>query len=131
MVKPEYLHKIQEGGWKVAAASTSFLPSIGGEHWLAVGDAAFTFDPIASQGISQALTSGYYAACAARDLLQGKKDAVMAYGLTLLKATDGFFREWTGIYQAEQRFKDAPYWRQRHLLRPVRLPWWAEQQAQT
>lgn len=127
----EYLQKVQEGGWKVAAASTSFSPSIGGERWLAVGDAAFTFDPIASQGISQALTSGYYAAFAARDLLQGKKEALMAYTLTLLKATDGFFREWTGIYQAEQRFKDAPYWRQRHRLCPVQLPWWEEHKAWT
>ncbi|GEM44573.1 hypothetical protein DC3_02080 [Deinococcus cellulosilyticus NBRC 106333 = KACC 11606] len=123
---PAYLEKIHQGGWKVAPASVTFLSQVAGERWLAVGDAAFTFDPIASQGISQALASGYYAACAARDLLQGRKEAILAYTLTLLKATEGFFREWAGIYQAEQRFGGSIYWQQRHNLRSVQLPWWQQ-----
>ncbi|GGJ26853.1 NAD(P)/FAD-dependent oxidoreductase [Deinococcus roseus] len=128
---PAYLASIREGGWKAAAASTSFLNRIAGKRWLAVGDAAFTFDPIASQGISQALSSGYYAALAARDVLNGKTEAGAAYALTLLKATDAFFREWRGIYQTEQRFAGSLYWKSRHQLPEVQLPWWEVFQTST
>jgi flavin-dependent dehydrogenase len=47
-------------------ASAGILSAIAGEGWMAVGDAASSFDPIASQGLFNALSSALVAAGALR-----------------------------------------------------------------
>ena len=49
------------------------------EGWLATGDAAVAFDPIASQGLFNALSSGFFAGNAAADTVAGDQDAVHIY----------------------------------------------------
>ena len=48
--------------------------------WLATGDAAVAFDPIASQGLFNALSSGFFAGNAAADSAAGDQDAAHIYG---------------------------------------------------
>lgn len=50
-----------------------------GEGWLAVGDAAAAFDPISSQGLTNSLSSAWFATHALRDHLQGDTRALDTY----------------------------------------------------
>lgn len=50
-----------------------------GPGWLAVGDAAASFDPISSQGLFNALSGGFFAGQAAADALAGEARAPKVY----------------------------------------------------
>jgi flavin-dependent dehydrogenase len=54
-------------------ASASILSAMAGEGWMAIGDAASSFDPIASQGLFNALSSAVVAAGALQS--SGRPDA--------------------------------------------------------
>ena len=54
-------------------ASASILSAMAGDRWMAVGDAASSFDPIASQGLFNALSSAVVAAGALK--FSGRPDA--------------------------------------------------------
>jgi len=98
----------------VLNAESTALDRCAGEGWLAVGDAAAAFDPIASQGLSSALASANAAAHAAYDYLQGKFDAAKAYTADML-ATHEFYLD--GVqqhYRLERRWSDQPFWKTRH-----------------
>ncbi|MCW2811307.1 MAG: hypothetical protein JWP61_1765, partial [Friedmanniella sp.] len=85
-----------------------------GPGWLAVGDAAITFDPLASYGIGTALGAGVYAAAAVAGHLAGRPDALPRYAAVV----DGLFAPYLVLrherYTAERRWPDAPFWRRRH-----------------
>jgi flavin-dependent dehydrogenase len=51
-----------EGKLRTCRADTGMLDRVGGERWVAVGDAAATFDPVSSQGLFWAFRSGIAAA---------------------------------------------------------------------
>jgi flavin-dependent dehydrogenase len=51
---------------------------VAGDSWLAVGDAASTFDPLSSQGIVKVLRSGVCASYAIADPLTGGIDPGLA-----------------------------------------------------
>lgn len=55
------------------------LSPCAGPGWLATGDAAAAFDPVASQGLFNALSGGFFAGNAAADALLGKPDALSVY----------------------------------------------------
>ena len=57
----------------------------GGHGWLAVGDAAAAFDPLAGYGVTFALGSGYYAARALLDDWRGDPVAFPAYAKLVAK----------------------------------------------
>src|SRR5262249_5330299 len=59
----------REGSPVLRAASSGWLETPAGPDWLAVGDAAFTLDPLSGQGIVKALADGLWAAFAAADAL--------------------------------------------------------------
>lgn len=64
-----------------------------GTAWIAVGDAALAFDPLASQGLFNALASGYFGARAACAHLAGDADALPVYGRLL----DNTFRRTAAV----------------------------------
>ncbi|WP_417210066.1 NAD(P)/FAD-dependent oxidoreductase [Antarctobacter sp.] len=57
----------------------ALLDRMSGTGWLATGDAAAAFDPIASQGLFNALSGGFFAGQAAADVLSGDPDAALVY----------------------------------------------------
>lgn len=60
-------------------ARNSRLSPCAGPGWLAAGDAAAAFDPIASQGLFNALSGGFFAGNAAADALAGEHHALSVY----------------------------------------------------
>jgi hypothetical protein len=94
-------------------ASTSYLTQRHGESWLAVGDAAFAYDPLSSYGITSALESGYYAGHAIADTLVGTEDALTAYDYLLCEAFTAYKEMHTHQYQLEKRWPEEEFWKRR------------------
>src|SRR6266849_9574720 len=63
----------------VMAANSSRLNRTIGKNWLAVGDAAITFDPLSAQGVHKALDSGLRAAHSLEGHLSGDDFALQGY----------------------------------------------------
>ncbi|MFL6293040.1 MAG: NAD(P)/FAD-dependent oxidoreductase, partial [Thermoanaerobaculia bacterium] len=84
-----------------------------GEAWLAVGDAALSFDPLSSQGISTALYCADKAASALGAVLDGDPGALPAYAALLDQIFSGYLQGHRLAYQAETRWADRPFWRRR------------------
>ena len=95
------------------SAETSFLAAVYGENWLAVGDAAFAYDPISSYGITSALGAGCYAGHAIADHLSGAEEAFPAYRYLVEKAFSDYLPFWDYQYALEQRWPGSPFWKKR------------------
>jgi flavin-dependent dehydrogenase len=104
--------RINEGGYLMNVpprrvdAGSARLDRAGGDGWLAIGDAALSFDPISSHGLLTALSTG------------------LAAGETSLPDYENFlettWRTYTQMrhacYATEQRWADAPFWRRRRAM---------------
>ncbi|PSL42691.1 flavin-dependent dehydrogenase [Chitinophaga niastensis] len=97
----------------VHTAATGYLQERYGHNWLAVGDAAFAYDPVSSYGISSALECGYYAGHAIADTLAGKKDALPAYDWLISQAFSAYKEMHRHQYQLEKRWQQEVFWKRR------------------
>ena len=96
------------------------LTSIAGDGWMAVGDAAAAHDPISSCGIGSAMGSGYYAARAIVELLQGRHPAREAYLSLMQRSYGAYLATYREQYARERRWADHPFWRARGSECPPR-----------
>lgn len=112
------ISRVEVGGGRGAgaaqlrlAASSTCLDMAAGVRWMAVGDAACAFDPIASQGLSQAMAS---ARAAADVIIDGAhRERMMDYSAAVQATWLHSERLRHEIYAAEPRWPDAPFWRGR------------------
>ncbi len=95
-------------GPDTGVARTSRLIEPVGEAWLAVGDAALAFDPIAGQGMLTALVTG---TSGAEAVLNGTG----AYRLQLETIWQTFLNSRTASYASEERWPKAEFWARRSL----------------
>ncbi|MFT5166294.1 MAG: 2-polyprenyl-6-methoxyphenol hydroxylase-like FAD-dependent oxidoreductase [Saprospiraceae bacterium] len=91
-------------------ADSSILEEVYGEGWVAVGDAAMTYDPISSHGILMAMVSARDASKAIQQYLKGHEDALENYQALLWAAFQHYTQQRTQFYKSERRYKDAAYW---------------------
>lgn len=84
-----------------------------GEHWVCAGDAALSFDPLSSHGITSALWSGRKAALASAALLDGDLSVINEYSHTLHLAWNQYIQQKAAMYAVERRFPDNPFWLRR------------------
>lgn len=104
--------------------ATSFrLDDPVGDGWIAVGDAASSFDPIAAQGIHKALEDGLLAADVVAARLRGGDRAAEYRGQVAARFhAYARAREW--LYGRERRWPAAPFWVRRRQRRVVRRSAW-------
>jgi len=95
------------------AAHGARLDPCAGPGWLAAGDAAVRFDPIASQGLLNAMFTGLAAAEAADRMLDGETAAIDEYTETVRGIFDAYRRHRALYYAEERRWPEAPFWRRR------------------
>lgn len=98
-------------------ASVGLSPNVAGKRWLAVGDAALSFDPLSSQGMHFA----FYSAIKARDAVcnavraADEQDAYLAMERYCTQISDVFEvnqRTRFLFYNQEARYRHAPYWQE-------------------
>lgn len=112
--------QLDEGGWQAErtlrphAADAAQHRPMAGPGWLAVGDAAVAFDPLASQGLFHALYCGLKAGPAVAAALNGSDESVAELALRLDEVFRQHRRQCKLHYLAERRFADRPYWQRRH-----------------
>jgi flavin-dependent dehydrogenase len=105
---------------RIMAAHTVRLTTVAGDGWLAVGDSAVGFDPLASHGISMAMGSGFHAASAIIAYFNGRNDAVRVYEQLIDRAFANYLLMHHDAYLREQRWPHELFWRRRHLhVNPV------------
>lgn len=100
----------------IHAASSHRLERITGEGWLAVGDAATTFDPLSSQGVFNGLRSGIMASYAISDCFKGTEAGQEKYEAILAKEFEEYLRTRADYYGQERRWENSPFWRRRYDL---------------
>ena len=105
----------------VSASSTIAQPITGAGH-VAVGDAACTVDPLSSQGILHALTSGRDAARAL--IAPDRSQAIPRYAREIMTRFRDDLHTRQQFCRSERRWRDSPFWRRRiaHLSPSTRLP---------
>ena len=98
----------------VNAAHSQRLERTTGEGWLAVGDAANTFDPLSSAGICKALRHGVMASYAIGDYFKGSVSSLKKYEAVVASEFEGYLSTRADFYGRERRWAHAPFWRRRH-----------------
>jgi flavin-dependent dehydrogenase len=97
-----------------ADAGTARLDRVVGPGWVAVGDAALSFDPLSSQGILTALFTGMRAGQAIDLALAGNLTKLDGYARRLDEIDRVYRRHRNIYYAAEARWPDRAFWRRRH-----------------
>lgn len=100
---------------KVVAAHSQHLSSVIGDAWLAVGDAASSYDPISSLGIYKSLLMSRFAAFAILDNLKGDSQGLRKYQLIISQDFEGYQSKKQDYYSQENRFKNESFWKRRQL----------------
>ena len=95
-------------------AETSYLDTMSGEGWLAVGDAAVSWDPLSSQGIATAILMGGRAAAVVAEHLQdrgnrARREWVADYHELLRRHCE----ERRDLACAVRRWPNSPFWSRR------------------
>jgi flavin-dependent dehydrogenase len=101
-----------------AAHSRKLMPQTG-PGWIAAGDAAVSFDPLASMGIGYALLSGIEAGRVAHNVLTGSGKLAETYAKSINHHFARYMKLRAAYYQCEQRWPGQPFWRRRHMSYPV------------
>jgi 2-polyprenyl-6-methoxyphenol hydroxylase-like FAD-dependent oxidoreductase len=95
------------------SANGSFLEPPIGDHWLAVGDAALTIDPIAARGLLHALYTGSVAGASIERKLSGQATTFDEYARTVASLVAEYQRLWRIGYARETRFPGSTFWQRR------------------
>lgn len=103
----------EPGSLSVCTAPSFMLDRVVGQRWLAVGDAASAYDPISSQGIFKALSEGLSAGRTIVEVLAGRSDALADHQQDVEQRFDAYAQQRAYFYAKEQRWPDAPFWRER------------------
>jgi len=98
----------------VHAAYSHRLERMVGDAWLAVGDAAMTFDPLSSQGILKGLRSGIMASYAIGDYFKGTPSSLEKYEAVLAREFEDYLSTRANYYREERRWQTTPFWRRRY-----------------
>lgn len=99
---------------RILPAHTVRLTTVTGNGWLAVGDSAVAFDPLASHGISMAMGSGFHAASSIIEYLSGRTGALGDYESLIDRSFAYYLLMHHDAYLREQRWPRELFWRRRH-----------------
>ena len=107
--------RINPGQWQhgYTAANSAITQPTAGNAWLAVGDAALSFDPLSSQGIFNALYTGLAASESADRFLQGKISNFAEFQGQLQAIQTAYERHLRQWYQSEERWSEEEFWKGR------------------
>lgn len=95
-------------------ASISRLTRFSGKHWLAVGDSAFTRDPLSSQGILGAIKMAIAGANAIVADVKGCSSAETNYKKTIAAEFNDHLHQRKFYYSLVREWRDHPFWVERN-----------------
>lgn len=98
----------------VRSARSAHLRPASGPGWLAVGDAAASWDPLSSSGLARALAGGEHAAAIIDAHARGHADALAEHDHAVERELARYLTTRTRYYRLETRWPHAPFWARRH-----------------
>ena len=104
---------------KVRNANSSRLDTPAGEGWLAVGDAASSYDPLSGAGIAKALHTGLRGAQAIAGSLDGDPTALDSYAAAVFRSYTRYLNQRMEYYCQEHRWPTSLFWRRRNPDAPA------------
>ena len=87
---------------RFVSADSGILESLAGPGWLAIGDAAFSYDPIASHGIMMAMVTARDATEAIQATLNGHPEASEQYNAFFWQAFQRYAQQRQQFYASKQ-----------------------------
>ncbi|WP_027328539.1 NAD(P)/FAD-dependent oxidoreductase [Marinimicrobium agarilyticum] len=99
-----------------ATASSAILSNCVGERWLAVGDAACSYDSITSAGITKSLMQGRQAGNAIADCMAGDPQSLQRYQASVFDQFNRYIGLRHYLYHRETRFPGAGFWQRRQAI---------------
>jgi flavin-dependent dehydrogenase len=84
-----------------------------GDGWIAVGDAAASYDPMAADGICRALESGIMAGHTIEHLFAEDRASLNRYVAKMKSDYETHLNRRNHLYAAEQRWPSSKFWRRR------------------
>ena len=92
--------------------TSGVLPTLEGNNWIAVGDAAASFDPIAAQGIYKGLHHGVLAAQKVAAWFNSQ-DITLNFSQKVTEHYQHYLQNRAHMYGLEKRFVNEGFWRRR------------------
>lgn len=89
-----------------------------GPNWVAVGDAASSWDPLSSAGIMKALRTGKLGAFVLLDAVRGIEGAGTKYRRLVEAEYRHYRRDRRTVYRMERRWSGSAFWQRRHAAEP-------------
>lgn len=103
----------------VCDAPSFVLDHVYGDDWLAVGDAASSYDPISSQGIFKALADGLSGGRAIAAHLRGNQHTLVEHQSRVERQFSEYEQQRAYYYDLERRWETAPFWQDRQRRAPT------------
>jgi len=98
---------------KVFASFSSCLQQVGGENWVAVGDAATSHDPLSSTGIPHAIGTGIHGAIVAENSLFSNGKLLESFQQNIHVNFLQYLRTHWQYYKRETRWPESLFWKRR------------------
>ena len=115
-VPREFRNLARSSNFVTRSARSQRLDVPFGSGWLAVGDAAMAFDPLASQGIVKALDHGRRASISISACLEGDDTALERFALHLRREYAAFQATRAQYYRLEQRWFQSAFWKRQNIV---------------
>ncbi|MCH2195994.1 FAD-dependent monooxygenase [Kordia sp.] len=114
----DFIAQVNQAKFKGGNANSSVAKRISGSNWLALGDAAMSFDPLSSHGITNAI----YTAARATETIEKKlseadPDVFAEYGEAMQTIYQQYLISKNNLYRQETRWKDSEFWKQFFLVK--------------
>jgi flavin-dependent dehydrogenase len=103
------------GVWPI---STGRLDRSSGPGWIAVGDAASTYDPLSAVGITKALQDGLDAARLISLGAHPADEQWQRYDANIAERFEAYLVDRAKYYAVERRWSTEPFWRSRGTIDP-------------
>jgi 2-polyprenyl-6-methoxyphenol hydroxylase-like FAD-dependent oxidoreductase len=97
---------------RIVSAATVIRAQPAGEHWCAVGDAAFSQDPLSGLGVPHALESAGHAASAIKAFLE-RGELLNSYKSWITRRIQTYLICRAQYYASECRWRSSPFWERR------------------
>lgn len=112
----EHLKKLQLNNHQYHAypVSSAMLSKMEGDNWIAIGDAAASFDPIAAQGIFKALQHGLMAAEIAQQQFTNQPPT-LHFEHKVKTQYQHYVQARNHMYGLEQRWQNRTFWQNRQV----------------
>jgi flavin-dependent dehydrogenase len=111
----EYDYNIYLGPYAILSNSTR-LEKAYGQNWLAIGDAAATFDPLSSNGVLNAIDDGIIVSNIIKKYLEEEKILFESYNSYLIRKFNGYLYKRSLYYNKEKRWGNSFFWKRNQNL---------------